>query len=180
MTERAPMVEQPLVQDAAATPWARARDRLENPERARTYWPATVRPDGRPHVMPVIGLWLDGTFYFITGDATRKGKNLANDPHCVIATSSTAAPSLDVILEGQAKRVDDEARLRRVADAYRAKMEWPLEVQDRGVFGPNAPTDGPAPYAAFEFTPTMAFGLPGLAGMEHAGSSGFIPTRWTF
>jgi nitroimidazol reductase NimA-like FMN-containing flavoprotein (pyridoxamine 5'-phosphate oxidase superfamily) len=180
MTERAPTAEQPLVEEAVATPWAQARDRLANPERARTYWLATVRPDGRPHVMPIIGIWLDDAFYFITGEATRKGKNLASDPHCVIATSNTAVPSLDVILEGEARRVDDESKLRRVADAYGSKMEWPLEVRDGGVFGPNAPTAGPPPYAVFELTPTTACGLPGVAGMERAGSSGFVPTRWRF
>jgi hypothetical protein len=180
MTERGPVVEQPLVEDAAATPWAQARDRLANPERARTYWLATVRPDGRPHVMPVIGIWLDGAFYFITGDTTRKGKNLAGDPHCVIATSSTAVPSLDLILEGEARRVDDEAALRRVVDAYGSTMEWPLEVRDRRVYGPNAPTAGPPPYMMFEVTPTMVFGLPGLVGMERTGGSGFVPTRWRF
>jgi nitroimidazol reductase NimA-like FMN-containing flavoprotein (pyridoxamine 5'-phosphate oxidase superfamily) len=45
------------------------------------YWLATVRPDGRPHVMPLLRLSLDGAFYFITGESTRKGKNLAGDPH---------------------------------------------------------------------------------------------------
>ncbi|MCD6031843.1 MAG: hypothetical protein K0S78_4025 [Thermomicrobiales bacterium] len=39
-----------------------------------------MRPDGRPHVMPLLGLSQDGAF-FITGESTRKGKNLAGDPH---------------------------------------------------------------------------------------------------
>jgi hypothetical protein len=67
-----------------------------------------------------------------------------------------------------------------VADAYGSKMEWPLEVRDRGVFGPNAPTAGAPPYAVFELMPTTAFGLPGVAGMERAGSLRFVPTRWRF
>jgi nitroimidazol reductase NimA-like FMN-containing flavoprotein (pyridoxamine 5'-phosphate oxidase superfamily) len=81
MTDRTPVDVQPLTEDVTATPWAAARERLENPEQGRMYWLATVRPDGRPHVMPLLRLSLDGAFYFITGESTRKGKNLAGDPH---------------------------------------------------------------------------------------------------
>src|SRR5215211_4013161 len=100
MTERTPVAEQPLTDGAKTTRWAEARQRLENPERGRTYWLATVHPDGRPHVMPLLGLWLDDAFYFITGETTGKGKNLAGDPRCVITCSSTTLPALDLILEG--------------------------------------------------------------------------------
>jgi hypothetical protein len=36
-----------------------------------THWLATVRPDGRPHVMPVWAIWVDDAFYFVTGTTTR-------------------------------------------------------------------------------------------------------------
>jgi hypothetical protein len=183
MTERAPAAEQPLVgEDGTATPWAAARQRLEHPERGRTYWLATVRPDGRPHVMPLLGLWLDDAFYFVTSETTRKGQNLAHDPRCVITTSSTALPALDLILEGDARKVTDDATLQRVVGAYRSFMEWPLEVQDGLVVGPNAPTAGPPPYAVYALTPATVFGLPGIAGTEEGvGSAGaFTPTRWRF
>jgi nitroimidazol reductase NimA-like FMN-containing flavoprotein (pyridoxamine 5'-phosphate oxidase superfamily) len=182
MTERTPVVEQPLIEEATATPWAAARERLANPEPGRTYWLATVRPDGRPHVRPLLGLWLDDAFYFITGETTRKGKNLASDPRCVITASSTALPALDVILEGDARKVIDDATLQRVADAYGATMDWPLEVHDGSVVGPNAPTAGPPPYAVYELTPTTVYGLPGITGTEEGvGSAGaFSPTRWRF
>jgi Pyridoxamine 5'-phosphate oxidase len=182
MTERTPVAEQPLAGEAMATPWAEARERLEHPEPGRTYWLATVRPDGRPHIMPILGLWLDSAFYFITGETTRKGKNLAGDPRCVITTSSTTLPALDLILEGEARQVADDARLQRVAEAYGSTMGWPLEVRDGAVFGPNAPTAGPPPYAVYELRPTTVFGLPGIAGTEQGvGSAGaFSPTRWRF
>ena len=182
MTERTTVTERPLTDDATATPWTAARERLENPQPGRTYWLTTLRPDGRPHVRPLLGLWLDGAFYFVTGETTRKGKNLAGDPRCVIAASSTTLPALDLILEGDARQVTDEARLQRVADAYGSTMGWPLEVRDGGVFGPNAPTAGPPPYAVYELTPTTVFGLPGIAGTEEGvGSAGaFSPTRWQF
>src|SRR6266540_2908636 len=97
MAERTPVAVQPLIDGGAtATPWAEARERLETPERDRAYWLATVRPDGRPHVMPILGLWQDGAFYFITSETTRKGKT----SRCVMTAGSTALPALAVIVEG--------------------------------------------------------------------------------
>ena len=134
MAERTPVAEQPLVDDGAgSTSWEVARERLENPEKPRTYWLATVRPDGRPHVMPLIGAWIGGAFYFISGDASRKARNLVGDSRCVITSSTTTLPSLDIIIEGDAAAVTDEASLRSVTDAFRTKMEWPLELPGIGV-----------------------------------------------
>ena len=80
MAERTPSAEESLVDNGAGpTTWEFARTRLENPEKPRTCWLATVRPDGRPHVMPLIGAWIEGDFYFLSGDATRKARNLAGD-----------------------------------------------------------------------------------------------------
>ena len=143
---------------------------------------ATVGRDGRPHVRPLLGLWLDDAFHFIAGETTRKGQNLAHDPRCVITASSTALPALDIILEGAARKVTDDATLQRVADAYRSSMDWPLEVRDGHVVGPNAPTAGPPPYAVYELMPTTVIGLPGIAGTkEGVGSAGaFTPTHWRF
>src|SRR5215210_970315 len=182
MTERTTVTEQPLTDDATATPWTAARERLENPEPGRTYWLATVRPDGRPHVRPLLGLWLDAAFYFITGESTRKGKNLAGDPRCVITAGSTTLPALDLILEGDARQVADEATLQGVAEAYGSRMGWPLEVRDDVVVGPSAPTAGTPPYAVYELRPTTVFGFPGIAGTEQGvGSAGALsPNRWRF
>ena len=52
--------------NAASTPgtrlsWQQASEWLGA---ARLFWVATVRPDGRPHVVPVEGIWMDGVFYF--------------------------------------------------------------------------------------------------------------------
>jgi hypothetical protein len=159
MDERTPVVEQPLLADGEATAWSQARERLEAPERERTYWLATVAPDGRPHVRPLLGLWLDGAFYFVTAESSRKGRNLAADPRCVVAASSTTLPALDVVIEGDAVKVTDRAKLRRVTEAYGSTMQWPLEVDNGG-----------------------AVRLPGIAGTEEGvGSAGsFNPTRWRF
>ena len=44
------------MEDAPATPWAKARERLANPVPAVAWWLATVDKGGRPHVMPFIGI----------------------------------------------------------------------------------------------------------------------------
>ena len=78
--------------DAAA--WEDARKRLETPEMYRTYWLTTLHDDGRPHAMPILGLWIDGVFYFLTSEDSRKGENLANDGRCVVSVSITSLPAI--------------------------------------------------------------------------------------
>ena len=164
-----------------AAPWATAEERLENPEKPRTYWLATMRDDGRPHVMPIIGMWMDGALYFVSGERTRKARNLAREPRCTVVTGSTTLPSLDLIVDGVAAMVTDEAELDRVTEAYRSRMEWPLEVRDGRVHGPNAPTAGPPPYAVWRITPSTVIGLPGMTGMEQFAPEELPrPTRWDF
>jgi nitroimidazol reductase NimA-like FMN-containing flavoprotein (pyridoxamine 5'-phosphate oxidase superfamily) len=165
--------------ESGTAPWSLAEERLRDPEYARTYWLATVRPDGSPHVMPLIAIWLDDAFYFVSGERTRKSRNLAREARCVVAVSSTTLPSLDLIIEGRAERVTREDTLHRVTTAYRTRLEWPLEVSDGRVVGPNAPTAGPPPYAVFKVTPSTIFGLPGTIGMEQFDPDDLPrPTRW--
>jgi hypothetical protein len=131
--------------------------------------------------MPLIGAWIAGAFYFISGDATRKSRNLAGDSRCVITSSTTTLPSLDIIIEGDAVEVTDGTTLRRVTDHFRSKMEWPLELRGTKVHGPNAPTAGPPPYTVFGVTPATVFGLPGMTGMEQYDPRELPrPTRWRF
>jgi nitroimidazol reductase NimA-like FMN-containing flavoprotein (pyridoxamine 5'-phosphate oxidase superfamily) len=165
--------------ERGAAPWSFAEERLRNAEKPRTCWLATVRSDGAPHLMPLITTWLDDALYFLSGEGTQKGRNLAHEPRCVIAMSSTTRPSLDLILEGRAERVTDDEALQHVADHFRTKMEWPLEVRDGAFDGPNAPTAGPPPYAVFRLAPTTIYGLPGMLGMEQFKPDQLPrPTRW--
>src|SRR5260370_39457896 len=64
-------------------PWSWAEQRLK---RSHNYWITTVKPDGSPHTMVVWGLWIDGQFLFMTGRKSRQARNLAKNPHCVVAT----------------------------------------------------------------------------------------------
>jgi pyridoxine/pyridoxamine 5'-phosphate oxidase len=97
--------------------WEDVQDRLRQ---ARNYWLATTRPNERPHVMPVWGLWLEDGFYFGTDPASRKGRNLAANPWAVVHLESGDDV---VIVEGQVQRVEDTARLAALADLYHLKYQ---------------------------------------------------------
>ncbi len=95
----------------------------------------------------------------------------------------TSLPALDLAIEGEATKVTDETMLRRVVAAYGSELRWPLELREGVVFGPNAPTAGPPPYAVFELAPTTVYGLPGVTGTDEQGQSTtepVAPTRWRF
>jgi pyridoxamine 5'-phosphate oxidase-like protein len=62
-------------------PWDWAVERLEQ---AAVYWVATTRPDGRSHVMPTWGAWVDGAFWMEGGEQTRRMRNLALNPNAVV------------------------------------------------------------------------------------------------
>jgi hypothetical protein len=179
--ERAPERERSLVgEESGTTSWEVARNRLANPEEQRTSWLATTRPDGRPHLMPVIAFWIDGAVHIVAGDGTRKGRNLAADGRCVIATSSTTLPSLDIIVEGGAQPLTEDDAVRHIAEVL-SGSGWPLEAKGDKVYGPNAPTAGPPPYTIFRIVPSKVFGLPGMYGMDQFDQADLPrPTRWDF
>lgn len=119
---------------------------------AQSTWLCTVNADGSPHVTAVGALWVDGTFWFQTGTTTRKGRNVARDPRCSVATSLHGA---DVVLEGDAVRVLESADLARIAKAW-ADQGWPAEPDETGtgITAPfNAPTQGPPPWNVFRIEP---------------------------
>ncbi len=139
--------------DATARPWSEASDRLEQ---AELYWLSTVRPDGRPHVTPLIAVWVDERLYFCTGGDERKARNVAANPSCVLMTGcNTLHEGLDVVVEGEAVNVRDDARLQVIADAYVAKYgeEWRFTVAG-GEFHLEG-EDSPA--LVFEVAPTTVF-----------------------
>src|SRR5215218_8145063 len=92
--------------DATAADWVTAEAVLDEAELS---WISTVRPDGRPHVTPLVAVWLDDALYFTTGADERKGRNLAENPHVVLTTGcNTWKEGFDVVLEGEAVRVTDD------------------------------------------------------------------------
>ena len=110
---------------ATATPWAEAHKELED---AEIFWLSTVRPDGRPHVTPLIAIWLDESLWFVTGPGERKAANLESNPQVVLTTGCNALnEGLDVVVEGHALRETDKATLRRIADTFAAKYPDPFK-----------------------------------------------------
>src|ERR1039458_10003368 len=104
--------------DAIPTEWGKGRRELED---AQVYWLSTVRPDGRPHVTPLLGVWLHGGLYFCTGPPERKAKNLSRNPLCAVTTGRNSLDGLDVVVEGAAASVSDGDDRQLVAEAFELK-----------------------------------------------------------
>jgi general stress protein 26 len=90
---------------------------------------ATINADGSPHVTGLGALWVDGAFWFETGEHSRKARNLARDPRC---TLSVASREFDVVVEGDAQRVTDPASVKAMAERW-AAGGWPCRVDETGV-----------------------------------------------
>lgn len=151
---------------ATPTGWSRAREGLEH---AEVYWLSTVRPDGRPHVTPLLAVWHDGALHFCTGATERKAKNLEQNPHVILTTGSNAlGEGLDLVVEGDARRITDDATLQAVADTYESKYgkDWHFDVRD-GTFH-----QGDTEALVYEVAPTTAFGF--------GKGEPYSQTRWRF
>lgn len=130
-----------------------------------------MRPDGRPHVTPLIAVWLDGALCFCTGADERKAKNIGQNAHVVLTTGRNTIneDGLDMVVEGDAVRVRDEATLQRIADAYEAKYgsAWHFDVKDHAFNGQQGNIA-----LVFAVVPSTAFGF----------GKGIVvsQTRWQF
>jgi general stress protein 26 len=151
---------------ARPTPWEQTEAALEQ---AEIFWIATVRADGRPHVTPLVAVWLDGELHFSTGPGEQKAVNLRTNPAVVLSTGCNEWDhGLDVVVEGTAVRTTDHAQLERLAGAWRQKWagQWQFEVAD-GAFqhagGGEAWVFSVAPRKILAF-----------------GKGGFSQTRYTF
>src|SRR5688500_267553 len=139
---------------AGLLPWSWAEERLSV---SHNYWLATTRPDGRPHVMPLWGVWLDGAFCFSTGATSRKARNLAADPRCTITTERADEA---VIVEGEAAPLAEMEVRRRFVRGYKEKYGWEMDGAGEGIY---------------TLRPRVAF-----AFIEAADQFGLTPTRWSF
>ena len=119
---------------ATAPPWEDIERLLTD---AQLYWIITVRADGRPHAVPLVGVWQDGAFAFCTGPEEQKQRNLDANPRVAVTTGSTGAngwdSGKDLVVEGTAVRVTDPEALQALADAWSAKYgeDWRFEVRGR-------------------------------------------------
>ncbi|MET9374987.1 pyridoxamine 5'-phosphate oxidase family protein [Streptomyces sp. NPDC002992] len=151
---------------AQPAPWSEATVRLAE---AEVYWLTTVRPDGRPHVTPLIAVWSEGALHFCTGPEERKARNLAENQEVVLTTGSASlGEGLDLVVEGTAVRVTDEGRLRALARVYVEKYgpDWRFDVRDGAFVGDGGTA------LVFAVAPRTAFGF--------AKGDPFGQTRWRF
>jgi len=160
--------------------WARIEARLEEPipqapdtggPNRHSCWLATINPDGSPHVTGIGAMWVDGAFWFVTGDATRKGTNVARDPRCSL---SVATHEFDLVVEGEAHKMTDSSTVADMAARYAADG-WPARVDDTGhalTAEFSAPSAGPPPWFVYRLTTRTATAL----GTVEPGGA----TRWRF
>jgi PPOX class probable F420-dependent enzyme len=134
-------------------PWSWAVARIGE---TRNLWLTTVRPDGRPHMMPVWGLWRDGAFEFSTGPKSRKAKNFRQNPRVAVATESGSEA---VVIEGEVSVMPASSHAGFLA-AYKEKYDWDMD-ESMGPF--------------YVVTPRVAFGIREYGDKETGGV-----TRWTF
>ena len=147
----------PADQGSGLMPWREAERRLAG---AHDYWCATVRPDGRPHVMPVWAVWLGGELWFSSAVGSRKARNLAADPRCTLTTDDARNP---VVLDGVARRVVDPAAIAEFLAAVNDKYDADIAPEFLD----------PEVNAAFAVRPEQAIAL---TDGDFTGS----PTRWRF
>lgn len=138
-----------------ATGWPRAADLLSQ---ARGYWIATTRPDGRPHVMPVWGVYVHDQVWFSTSRTSRKGRNLASNQHVAVHLDDTDDV---VVIEGTVEEVPaGDHQFPDYVSAYKAKYEI--------VPGPSSERD-----VVYRVRPHLAFTWKESDFADRA-------TRWTF
>jgi hypothetical protein len=154
--------------DAIPTEWSQARDKLAE---AEVYWLSTVRPDGHPHVTPLLAIWLEGALYFCTGANERKAKNLSANGHCVLTTGQSTLGGLDLVIEGTAVGVSDQGELGRVADTYEAKY-GPHFVAPGGTWFGLGDAIRRADVLVYRVAPEIGFGF--------GKGDSYSQTRWSF
>ena len=146
----------------APLPWSWAAERLTA---CQNFWVVTVSADGRPHALPVWGVWDDSEarFAFASGPRARRLHNLAANPHAVVMADSTVEC---VSVEGRAAPVRDDERRDQWIGRYLAKYRSIAPDLSAEFLGRNV---------VVEFAPERAFGV-----IEREEEFSTRPTRWVF
>jgi nitroimidazol reductase NimA-like FMN-containing flavoprotein (pyridoxamine 5'-phosphate oxidase superfamily) len=150
---------------AEPTSWEETEQALRE---AQLFWISTVRRDGRPHVTPLVAVWEGGALYFCTGPDEQKAVNLDANPRVALTTGCNGwEDGLDVVVEGEAERVSDEARLAELARAWRDKWDgsWKFEPVAEGFR--HSDGEGIARVFAVRPTKVLAFGKGGFSHTRH-------------
>ena len=147
----------PATEGSGLLPWSWAEEKLLS---SRNYWVVTVWPDGRPHAMPVWGMWHDMAFWFSSSRPSRKTRNLRADPRCVVTIEDALNP---VVVEGTAELLTDPMDLAKLLALENTKYvtDYKIDMLDQAVS------------SCFRVRPRWAFGI---KDGDFTGS----PTRWEF
>jgi nitroimidazol reductase NimA-like FMN-containing flavoprotein (pyridoxamine 5'-phosphate oxidase superfamily) len=138
---------------ATAAGWAETRGVLEE---AELFWLSTVRADGKPHVTPVVAAWAEESIWFCTGADEQKFANLSANSQVVLTTGCNRWDGgLDVVVEGEAVRVTDDAVLARAAQAFTVKWDGRWRWTARG--GCFRDLDGGGEALVFSVRPAKVF-----------------------
>ena len=148
-----------------ALPWSWAEERLV---RNRNYWLVTASAEGRPHSLPLWGVWLPESerFWCSCSPNSRKARNIAANPRCVVTVDDTVEC---ISVEGLARLVDPAvggAAVDTAVDAYVTKY-WddPAVHAEMEAFVRS--------HAIIEVTPDRAFGI-----IERDDEFSRRATRW--
>jgi hypothetical protein len=110
--------------DDGQLPWSWVTERLLG---ARNYWICTTRADGRPHAMPVWGLWLAESIVFSSDPGSTKGRNLAERAEVVVHLESGDEV---VVAEGRAERLAPAELPTEFVEAYEAKYDHRVDTSN--------------------------------------------------
>src|SRR5215208_2110766 len=86
---------QPPISNARALDWSAVVRLLTNASGPR--WLSTVSGAGQVHTVPIGAFFVNETFYFTSGQGTRKRANLEQNPSCTIGSH---AGDYDIVAEG--------------------------------------------------------------------------------
>lgn len=149
---------------AVAIAWEETRSVLEE---AQLFWITTVRADGRPHVTPLVAVWLDDAIHFTTGPTEQKAVNLQSNARVILATGCNEWDrGLDVVVEGTAAQVTDDGMLQRLAAAWTTKWDgsWRYRAHDGAFHHDNG---GVALVFAVKPDKVLAFGKGTFSQTRH-------------
>ena len=142
-------------------PWTWAEQRLK---KSHNYWITTIKEDAgkaAPHTMVVWGLWQDGRFLFSTGSTSRKTRNLAQNPNCIVCTEHAHEA---IIVEGVAE-IADVAKRKKMLPAYERKYKFDMSSMKEDILSMKEPV--------FMVRPRVVFAM----WEKHFQSKS---TRWKF
>jgi F420H(2)-dependent biliverdin reductase len=106
---------------------ARLAGAIPRLEREQNIWVATVRPDGRPHLVPIWFVWFEGKVWISTPITSQKVKNIRADPHIALALEDGTHP---VIFEGVAALHGGPPWPDEIALLLKKKYDWDFRTDD--------------------------------------------------